>query len=251
MKVAALTLAYQEENFIGSVIRNWKGKVSDHIVLVSSKPWHGIELPKDKTEAIARRLGAQVMSLPWPSETAQRNWGLGSLSGYDYVLIVDADELYEEADQLKILEALGTNAGEWRVDNKNAYRVDNVVTYFKTANFKLDPPDSHFPLIAVNPQAVTFKEHRIPSQDYQLPIPVKMHHVTYLREDLRLYHKFRQFEHHEQVHRGWFENKWKTWTPDMEDVRAYGGLSSKAVPCVMPDEIKELLRLGAEDGTVK
>ncbi len=251
MKVAVLTICYNEEQFIGSVIKNWEGKISRHLVLLSSKPWHGLELPKDKTRAIAIRRGADVMELPWPSEAAQRNWGLGALSTYDYVLMVDADELYEEADQFKILEALGTNAGTWRVDNKNAYRIDDVVTYFKVPEYKLDPPDTHHPLIAVNPKLVTIKEHRIPSQDFMIPIPdVKMHHVSYLREDLRLYHKFRQFEHHEAVHRGWFANKWQVWTPEMDDVRAYGQEKSKAVPAIMPQEIRTLLEIGRNDATL-
>ncbi len=251
MRVAVCTIAYREASTIGSVIRNWQGLCERHLVLLSKEPWGGMSLPDDGTGRIATKLGAEVIELPFPSETTQRNWALGYLYKYDFVLFVDADELYERADQLKILEALGTNAREFRVDNKDCYRIPHVKTYFKSAEYELSPPDTHEPLIAVNPKKITIKEHRVPSSDYQLPIPrVTMHHVTYLRENLRLYHKFRQFEHRDAVKKDWFAEKWMKWTPEMTDVRAYGGESSQAVPTVMPPEIQTLLALGLQDATI-
>ncbi len=252
MRVAVCTIAYREAATIGAVIRNWKGKCERHLVLLSSEPWHGMSLQDDGTKEIATRLGAEVIELPFPSETSQRNWALAHLYDFNYVLQVDADELYEEADQLKILEALGTNAGEWRVDSKNCYRIPIIETYFKSQDYVLSPRDSHQPCIALNPKVVTFKKWRMPSQDYQLAIPdVKMHHVTYLRNDLRLYHKFQQFEHYDQVHPGWFHEKWKKWDESMDDVRAYGNEKSKAVPYDMPAEIRELLKQGQNDATIR
>ncbi len=251
MRVAVVSIAYREANFIGAVIRNWRGKCEKHLVLLSSAPWHGMSLPDDGTKAIAQRLGAEVIELPFASERSQRNWALGYLHDYNYVLQVDADELYEEADQLKILDALGTSAGEWRVDSTNCYRIPKMITYFKSADYVLDPPDLHEPCIAVNPKAITFRDCRIPSTDYQLPIPdVKLHHCTYLRENLRLWHKFKQFEHHDQVRQGWFEDTWMKWTPETENVRAYGKEQSKAIPFDMPKEIRDLLALGLEDAMI-
>lgn len=242
MRVAVCTIVYNEEAFIGGVIKNWKGKVEKHLILSSTRPWHGMSIPDDKTNKIARKLDVELITLPWASERSQRNWGLGYLYDYDYVLVVDADELYEEQDQFKILEILGTNAGEFRVDNTNCYRIPQVVTYFKTPEYILDPPDSHEPLIAINPKKATFQECRIPSQQYIVPIPsVKMHHLTFLRDDLRLWHKLHQFEHYNDVKPGWFENTWKHWTPDTENVRERGVVASKAVPATMPKEIRDLL----------
>ncbi len=248
MKVAVMTIAYCEEEFIGAVMRNWLGKVHKHFVFISKKPWHGMELPQDKTADIVRLHGGEVVQLPWVSETAQRNWALGHLHEYDYVLIVDADELYTDADTLKILDTLGTNGTEFRVDNKNCYRAPEMKTYFKSPDYVLDPPDTHKPSIAIDPKRATYRDCRIPSQDYEIFVPgITLHHLSYLRNDLRLYHKMKQFEHYNQVQDSWYEEVWKKWTPEMDNVRAYGREHSKAVLDPMPEEIRELVRLGETD----
>jgi len=240
MRIAVLTITYREQEFIESVIKNWEGKVYTHLILESSKPWHGQELPEDKTKEICKKYPhVQFVSLAWPSETAQRNWGLGYLYDYDYVLIVDSDELYTEEDQTKILSSIGNE--EKFQDNTWCYRTPKVVTYFKTPEYVLDPPDTHEPVIAVNPKKVTFIDARIVDTQYIIPIDVSMHHLTYLRNDLRLYHKLQQFEHFDQVKKDWFMEKWRKWTPEMEDVRAYGGEKSKAIKRPLPDELKNLL----------
>lgn len=241
MKIAVLTLAYREASFIGAVIKNWHGKAAHHLVLASKKPWHGMELPEDGMVEIARKMGAEVIELEWPSETVQRNFGLGRLYDYDYVLTVDADELYTEEDQLKLLEWLGSSGDEEYADNFNAYKVMNVATYFKTMDYRLDPPDRHHPSIAVNPKKITYREHRCPSQEYEIALPITMHHISYLRQDLRLFHKFKQFEHYDQVKADWYQNVWKKWTPETEDVRAYGSEKSKAVRNPLPEELQKLL----------
>ena len=104
MRIAVLTLVYNEEDTIGGVIKNWEGLVEKHLVLHSDKPWHGGELPPDETENIVKRFKhTEFIRIQWDSETQQRNWGLGRLYDFDYVLIVDADEFYERKDCEKML----------------------------------------------------------------------------------------------------------------------------------------------------
>lgn len=240
MKVAVLTITYREDKFINAVLKNWQGKVHQHLILEGKRPWHGQELPEDRTQEITRAYPhAKYISLDWRSEAIQRNWGLGYLYGYDYVLIVDADELYTEADQLKILSSIGKV--ERFQDNTWCYRVPRVETYFKTPDYALDVKDTHEPIVAVNPKKVVFTEHRQVSTDYQIPIDVTMHHLTYLRDDIRLFHKIHQFEHYDRIKDNWYEEKWKNWTPETEDVRSYGQEKSKAVRCPLPDELRALL----------
>ncbi len=240
MKIAVCTITYNEDKLLQMVLKNWEGKVYKHLVLHSDKPWHGHELPRDNSEEITKSFkNTEFKRMYWQSEHLQRSWGLAYLYDYDYVLMVDSDELYEEKDQEKILSSIGVvNRFE---DNQNCYRIPQLVTYFKSFDYVLDPPDRHEPVIAVNPKKVTFKDARIPSTDYQIPIEgTKIHHLTYLRDDLRLWHKLQQFEHCEAVKSNWFEEKWKKWTPDMEDIRSYGVERSKAVSYNAPKEIIDL-----------
>lgn len=241
MKIAIATLCFNEDWIIRACIENWKGKVFKHVVFHSDKPWHGIDLPHDKTQSICEEYDhVEFIRMKWRSEHEQRNWALAYLADYDYVLFVDADELYTLEDQMKILENVGKE--ERFQDNNWCYRVPEIVTFFKTPNYVLDPPDKHQPILAVNPKKILITEHRQPDTSFQIPLEgVKMYHATYLRPDDRLFAKLTQFEHYDQVKKNWFVEKWKNWTPEMEDVRSYGKEKSKAVPYECPQEIVDLL----------
>ena len=102
--IAVLTIAYNEEQYIGACIKQFKGLINKHLVLLSTKPWNGQAYNKDRTEQIARSLSAEVIMQFWQTEHEQRNWGLAYLYNYDYVFIVDADEMYSKLDIEKILE---------------------------------------------------------------------------------------------------------------------------------------------------
>lgn len=244
MKLAIMTLCYNEEETLGAVLRNWSNVLCHQLVLHSEKPWHGEELPPDRSEEICREYGREFIRLPWTSETEQRNWGLAYLYKYDYVLIVDADELYTGEDKNKILDMLG-KSNEEHYDNLDCYRAQRVKTYFKSPDYVLDPPDTHKPVIAINPKRRLFAEHRVPSTDYQIPIDVTMHHLSYLRSDGRMYHKLRQFEHHDIVKKFWYENIWKKFVPGSAmpagGLRAYGAEYSNAIRDPMPQALRDLL----------
>jgi len=241
MKIAVITISYREAPLLKAVLKNWQGKVYKHLVLESKKPWHGQELPEDGSKQLVESFpNTEYISMHWASEAIQRNWGLAYLYDYDYVLMVDADELYTTEDQIKILDRLGKKMPF--EDNQWCYRIPLIKTYFKTTEYALSPPDRHEPVIAVDPKKVLFTETRQVTTTHQIPINgTTMHHLTYLRGDLRLYHKLRQFEHCDMVKTQWFEEKWLKWTPEMEDVRCYGHEQSKAVLDPMPQELKDLL----------
>jgi hypothetical protein len=236
MKIAVLTVTYREGDLIQSVIENWKGHIRKHLVIEAKEPWQGLELPEDDTRKTCESYDhvEYVRFNKFNNETEQRNWGLGRLYDYDYVLIVDADEIYTAEDKYTILSSLGKNG---RYENLNCYRANKVCTYFKTPYYKLDPPDTHKPVIAVNPKKVIFSEHRVPDTQCQIPLDVTLHHLSYLRSNERMFHKIQQFMHFDLVKEGWFKNVWMNWNDKMENVRAYGEEKSKAVPAKPPQEV--------------
>lgn len=242
MRIGVMTICYNEEQLLPSCLLNWRGKVSRHVVFHTDKPWHGQELPHDRSQRLCEYTGTPFVRLPWRSETEQRNWALGYFHDFDYVLVIDADELLTQEDQKTLLERVG-NPQDFE-DNQNVYRAERLQTYFKTPEYVLDPPDRHKPVIAISPKKGLFTDCRIPNTDYAPIVPVTVHHLTYLREPMRLFHKLKQFEHHDQVKEGWFENVFSKWTPEADDVRAYGQEKSKAVEKPMPEELKKLLEEG-------
>ena len=161
-KIAVCSIAHNEEEIIGACVKNWKGKVDKHLVLISSRPWNNEVMESDKTVEIAKREGAEVIVGFWNSEPEMRNWGLARLYDYDYVLIVDPDELYTEEDQKRIITRLNDPFDYInRVMKPLAcFRVEKMLTYWKTTDYIFDPPDAHKPFIAVDPKQVRFWNKR-------------------------------------------------------------------------------------------
>jgi glycosyltransferase involved in cell wall biosynthesis len=238
MKFSILTIAYNEQETIKAVMDQWKD--FKHLVLHSKKPWHGESQPKDDTENIVKGYpNAEFIEMDWKSEHEQRNWGLGYLYNYDYVIIIDADELYTKEDREKILDEIENGFEVEKI--RECFRIDEVKTYFKTLDYTIYPQDTHKPVIAVNPKKILFTEARLVNTDYQIPIKAIMHHLSYCKSDKKMKVKFSQFEHCDQVNKDWFDRVWKKWDKNMENIRAYGNENSKAVFSPAPQEIKNIL----------
>lgn len=243
MKIAILTIAYNEDEYIAPCIKQWKEYNLHHLILISAKPWNGEPVEKDRTEEIARNLGVEVVVQDWRTEKEQRNWGLARLYDYDFVLIVDANEFYTEQDRKIILEYLHSKS------NEPCFRAEKVITYWKTPEYILDPPDTHKPLIAVNPKKIKIYEVREPMNvldtrpwDYQPIIPVSIHHFSWVRSDKKVKEKIKQWSHSDIVKDNWYENVWLKWKPEMNDIRPYGIEKSRAIKKSAPQEIINLIK---------
>lgn len=243
MKIAVCTIAYNEEEYIGACIEQFKPFGLHHLVLLSSKSWNGTPVEPDKTKSIAIDKGAEVIVQHWLTEHEQRNFGLARLYDYDYVLIVDADELYEKSDIEVILKDLEKK--------EPCYRADKMITYWKNSDYIFEPADGHKPIIAVNPKKVKFYEHRQPMpveikmlQDYQPVVGIKIHHFSWAKKDEKIKEKISSFSHADIIRPYWYEDIWQKWTPEMTNIRAYGIEVSKAVYNPAPQEIIDLINKG-------
>lgn len=254
-KIAVCTIAYNEADMIGACIRNWKGLVDKHLVLVSSQPWNGIPGESDNTVEIAKKEGAEVIIGYWENEQMQRNWGLARLYDYDYVLIIDPDEFYLKEDQKKIIDRLN-NPYDYVNRNTNklsSFRAGNMITYWKTTNYVFDPPDKHKPFIAVDPKQVRFWNKRElmgitkepPNIEYSDIIPITIHHLSWVKSDEKVKEKIETYSHNKDIKENWFNDVWLKWKPNSEMlVRPYGSISSeksKAKYSQAPKEIVDIL----------
>ena len=100
MRIATLTLAYNEGRMIEPCLRQIPEWVEKKLLLISEKPWNGPQsnVRHETWEKLPDLEGLKVYKLPWPTEEAQRNWGIGHLSDFDWVIILDADEFYTPED---------------------------------------------------------------------------------------------------------------------------------------------------------
>lgn len=251
MKIAILTLAYNEAEHIRACVKNWGWTGLRHVVLVSTKPWNGSPQEDDNTVIIAKDAGAEVVIRFWDTEASQREWGLGLLHDYDYVLIVDPDEYYTKKAQERILEILNDPRDEMgRYKKIPAFRAENMVTYWKTPDYVFSPPDSHKPYIAVDPKQVRFNDKRQvqpqdasePFQQYAPLLPVTVHHFSWVKSDTKVAEKIQSYSHCRDFDgEKWYEDIWLKWQPGSGAlIRPYGIEKSVAVKNPAPDEIKRL-----------
>lgn len=237
LKIAICTIAYNEADFIRQCVTQWRPY--HHVVLLSTKPWNGVPQPYDDTGSLAKAAGAEVITRYWENEATQRNWGLAYLYAYDYVLIVDPDEFYTKADREKIVNNLSGD---------HAYRLERMVTYWKTHDFVFNPPDSHKPIIAVDPKRVRFFEHRSIGKatdavpEFFAPlIPVTCHHFSWVRSDRKVAEKIATYSHADIIPPLWYDEVWKVWNPESGLlVRPYGKEQSRAVYHPAPPELHDI-----------
>ena len=241
--IAIQTVAYNERENISACIKNWHGVIDKHLVLVPTRPWNGPRVEDDGTYRIAKRTNAEVILGEWKSEEEQRTWGLARLYDYDWVLIVDPDEFYTGEDQKIIIDSLQTA-------DKPLYKCSNILTYWKTSDYRLDPQDSVQPVIAVNPKIAYAHDHRnfkylADDRDYITDIGVigvTCHHFSWVKSDNKVYEKINSYSHWNSIRDGWYENKWKLWDKDKSiyDLRPYGIEQSTAIYDPAPKEITAL-----------
>lgn len=243
-KYAVATVAYQEAEYIGACIRNWQGLVDKHLVLVSERPWNGKPVKDDGTADIARKLGADVVVQYWDTEAHQRNEALAILHDYDYVLIVDADELYTKDVQRELIKMMDRPVDKsWRSDRQiPAFRIESMTTYWKTPDYVLDPPDGHKPIIAVDPKQLYCHEHRQFGAEYAPVVPGTCHHFSWAKSDNKVQEKIQSFSHAGVISDKWYEDVWMRWTPGSGvQVRPYGSERSVATYRPAPQEILDLV----------
>lgn len=243
MRLAVLTIAYNERQYIKTCIKNWEGKVAKHLILVSLKPWNGIPVEDDGTYRAAITTDAEVILGEWKTEAAQRTWGLAYLYNYDKVLIVDPDELYTKEDQDKVVRYINEN-------NKPLYQGKHVVTYWKDTNYILDPPDEVGNIIAVDPKVAYCYEHRqfkymADERDYITDkgiIDCVCHHMSWAKSDNKIKEKISSYSHSNVIPDDWYENVWLKWEPNSDIlVRPYGVEHSKVIYKPAPKEIVDLI----------
>ncbi len=143
MRIAAVTLAYNDETIIGGTIKCLKDFVDEHFVILSEKPYFGHAAPMDKTREVAESLGAHVISGVWPLDHYQRNLGNMLAKGYDWVLTFDSDELMTKEELTKLVKFLETAP-------LDAYTVKPEV-YWQTFDYRLRPIPEYEPVIATRP----------------------------------------------------------------------------------------------------
>jgi len=185
---------------------------------LSSSPWCGSERSSEISEDLLRALPdphgkIEIVSGAWNSETEQRNFTLAyaQSAGYEYGLIVDADEVYEST-HLQSAIALAhqrRDVAVWHI---------NWFTYWRSPDYRIEPIEPYQPTVLIHLGYAAFVETRnAVGQKHDLipPTTCMCHHLSYALSDEALQRKhIMQPGHSQSAYPGWYESKWCAWLND-------------------------------------
>lgn len=237
MKFASMIVAYNEEHLIRGCLHGLKDLFN---IVGISTPWQGKHEKFDKTEEYAKEMGARIFREDFKTEHEQRTTisKLAKLLGYDYIFIIDADEFYLREDIQKAMNFIEKNPDR-------AYTTTTEVNFWKDEKWEVTPKAIKIRLVCV-PAGTEFTRNR--NTKYQqkeylaLPSDIILYHFCYTGSDEHILSKLSHFSHAAEMKTDWFENVWKKWTPDMENI--HPAISNpwafkSAIPVECPEEIKK------------
>jgi len=209
VKIGACVLAYREESVIGKCLSGL-APIKDISVFLSLKSWTGRKDPMDRTEAIAWNMKADIFPDNWKSEADQRNAALEFMSDCDWVWMVDADEHFDPETVERVNKMLSG------ID-EDALLISHDI-YWKNENWKLELAHDVAPITLCRP-SVRFRWARLAEcRIKHLPKEIRCRHLSYARSDKDMDTKIKNFSHSHELVDGWYENVWKGWTPEMENL---------------------------------
>ncbi len=214
---AACYCTYDDAEWLGYSLASIYPAVNAIYLLVAARPWNGPFTSPDETLLVIRNFPdpdgkIRLLRGEWTSEVEQRNAALVLAAGdtHDYCFIIDSDEIYDTPALARMLEYVRARPeiGCWHCW---------FIVYWKTPQFRIDPPEQHHPPVFLKLHAGAFVEYRNCIADSHELIPAEVgfcHHMSYARTDEQIQRKIQSFSHSHQIDPEWFEKKWKTWDSD-------------------------------------
>lgn len=216
MRVASIIPCLNETDYLGAVLHTLKtAGVYKNLVVINKSGFHGTGHERGRTGKLAREYGADVFEDYYGDEAQTRNNFLQVLQkdGYDYVLIVDADEVHNP-DRLKSM--LADIAAKPEIQYP-AFRC-GMYTYFRYPSYRIDPPEPLKPIFLVRSDIRFTHVREIGRHIEQATLTdYRFHHFSYARSEDKIKEKLANFMHKDELVEGWFEEKFINWSPEMLD----------------------------------
>ena len=215
-RIAALCCVYQKDKWLSYSCKSIYKSVDAIYYFVNSMPWSGPVLNPTETVKIIESLDDPESKITlvqgaWKSQIEQRNFTIAqaSFDGYDYGLINDSDEVYENRELTSMID--------YAVSKPDVHVwLMHWFTYWKTTQFVISPVENYRPPMILKLGTCGFVETRnLGTSNYQtIPAEVGMcHHMSFARSDQEMLAKMKFFAP-ENILQGWFHNVWKRWDQD-------------------------------------
>jgi hypothetical protein len=225
-RVASLTLAYHQADYIEFSLRELAPYVDGMYVMYSQEPFTRYNptareeaFADDATGAILERQRGEIRHLrilsgTWACEEDMRNDGLNAArrDGFDILYIIDADEFFADGtlDHARTLIARDPVSDCWSMRMRVPFRRPDRV---------IDREDEYLPLAIRIKTGIAFDRRRLPNvKRVSLPETITCFNMGFLLPDTRMYEKTRTWSHHHELPPRWFEEKWLGWIPTTTDL---------------------------------
>ncbi|MCC6447021.1 MAG: glycosyltransferase [Armatimonadetes bacterium] len=249
-RVAACYCVHDDWYYLAESIAS-VAEAADVWACVSRVPWHGQPGNWERSAAVARQAGAEVVVGEWNSEAEQRNAALDAARarGYTHVFILDGDELLEPTlrDSLLRIAAAGL------VDRVYGH----MATYWHSPDYIIRPREALTPVLLVALGPCRFEQARQAVGGTGLLLPPEyglLHHLSYVGPPERIRRKLATFSHADEIRPGWFEAVWQAWPsekarPHLHPTHpeAYGFAERIPVPPLLEAAMKQYRALSGED----
>lgn len=246
-RTAAVCCVYDDVRWLEPSAASVYDSVDRIFFLISDTPWHGNKGSNSTAVEAVKNLPDPEGKLgliegSWASETEQRNSGLQMLrdEGFEYCFVLDADEVYDRGGLKRLFEFAFEEryVPAWRI---------RMWTYWKTKEFRVDPPEPYQPVVLVRADCTQFTDKReiTPNPSRNIPENIcMMHHLSYARSNEEVLRKITTFSHVDQVVSGWYENVWKGWdrNPELQNLHPCWPECYRSVRRVSEEELPEVLR---------
>jgi len=171
LKIAGLSLVYNEENLVEGCVRSLEDVVDQHVMLVSEKPYFGEKQKMDRSADIAEDLGCTVVHGEWDLDHSQRNTGIHMLYDYDWIIATDVDMWIQRSELEKLLERLHETDADALTISQRAYWFDVDHTLVG---------DDFQPVIAIRPH-VRFSHIGNIDHPYEKIDDIKIDHINWCK----------------------------------------------------------------------
>jgi hypothetical protein len=230
MKYGRLMLAYNQNRWLELALENCGEHVDKIYVIYSELPWNKYNRKSRSTfknntdlSIIDKSLYKDKVVLVkgvWSSDEDQRNAGVAKAKedGIDILIIQDTDEFLfaSDYDVLKKDIEINPNFDEYSIKWILFWKTWGYAINHRTEGIK-SGPTSIAMNIKYNPDIRFSTCRNVQSRNKYLVSPV-LYHGAYILSDTEIYEKIHTWGHSHQVKRGWYETKWKQWTPDTKEI---------------------------------
>ncbi|MCB9030519.1 MAG: hypothetical protein H6619_05660 [Deltaproteobacteria bacterium] len=236
MKFGACYCLYDDHEYLDLSLQCVEKYLDKVIFLISNIPWNGKKSDNSKTIEHVKKLCARNPKFElhfgdWDNEVVQRNYGLELFykEGIDYYFLIDTDELYHQHEFERIIQFIKI------CPQFSAFHIE-WNTYWSKDYFKIWPREGYRPVICVKTDSFQFNairhgttavkrtEQGIIETDGEyngVIIPPEVgicYHLSYARDDQYMQRKLETNSHAPEFIQNWYENIWKRWTPQMQNL---------------------------------